>query len=220
MKGRVVTGIILILVGIGFLLDQFAIISLKQLVATWWPVILIIIGLIQFFNRMNSSFITGLVFVAVGTVFLMYTLFSVNVFKIAFPVIIIVVGIALIFTKQDKQEEKVQRMSNEVDTFAFFGEVHVASKGTVYTNRSVGALFGSAKIDLRETKFDADATIEVTAIFGTVTIIVPPHIDIKFSGVPIFGSFEDRTNSRAENMTNVTLLCRSTVVFGTVEVIQ
>ncbi len=37
-------GILLIIFGIGFLLEQFNIINFSMILSTWWPLILIIIG--------------------------------------------------------------------------------------------------------------------------------------------------------------------------------
>jgi sulfite exporter TauE/SafE len=47
MNGRKVFGSILILLGIGFTLQQLDLIEFSSILSSWWPLLIIIIGLIQ-----------------------------------------------------------------------------------------------------------------------------------------------------------------------------
>lgn len=218
MSGRIIVGAIFIGLGFGVLLDQLDVIHFSQIISTWWPLILVIIGIVQLFSRTNSSVISGLIFIAVGIMFLLHTLFEMNVMKFMFPFIFIVVGLSIIFSKR---AEKRQDISKRRETFALFAETNAVNNANPFTDSSVGAIFGSAKIDLREATFaDASAEIETTAIFGNVTIMVPSHVRVEFTGVPILGSFEDKTRFQAADGEKVTLTCKSFIVFGSVEVIS
>jgi hypothetical protein len=53
MKGNVVAALVLIVVGTLFLLNNlgFTNLSLGRLITTWWPAILVVVGLGLLFNR-------------------------------------------------------------------------------------------------------------------------------------------------------------------------
>jgi uncharacterized membrane protein YhhN len=53
MKGNVVAALVLIVVGTLFLLNNlgFTNLSLGRLISTWWPAILVVVGLGLLFNR-------------------------------------------------------------------------------------------------------------------------------------------------------------------------
>ena len=56
MNGKYFWGIILIIIGGGFLLEQFDIITFGEIFRLYWPSILILIGLIGLFDRSSSKF--------------------------------------------------------------------------------------------------------------------------------------------------------------------
>lgn len=53
MKGHIIAALVLIIVGTLFLLNNlgFTDLSLGRLISTWWPAILIVVGLGLLFNR-------------------------------------------------------------------------------------------------------------------------------------------------------------------------
>jgi hypothetical protein len=53
MKGNAIAALVLIIVGTLFLLNNlgFTNLSLGRLISTWWPAILIVVGLGLLFNR-------------------------------------------------------------------------------------------------------------------------------------------------------------------------
>ncbi|HJW47673.1 MAG TPA: DUF5668 domain-containing protein [Lysobacter sp.] len=53
MKGNIVAALVLIVVGTLFLLNNlgFTNLSLGRLISTWWPAILVVVGLGLLFNR-------------------------------------------------------------------------------------------------------------------------------------------------------------------------
>lgn len=56
MKNRSFFGVILVLLGIGFLLEQFNIISFSNILSTFWPIILIIIGINIIFSKNRGNY--------------------------------------------------------------------------------------------------------------------------------------------------------------------
>lgn|SRR5690625_4397868 len=218
MHGRIIVGAIFIILGFGFLLDQVNVIDFSQIVSTWWPLVFVVIGIVQLFQRSNSSVISGLIFIVAGVAFLSSILFNVNITKFILPFVFIVVGLSVMFSKRTKKRRDV---SAKKETFALFAEANTVNNANPYTKSSVSAVFGSAILDLREAVFvDSIVEIEATAVFGNVTIFVPSYVQVEFSGVPILGSFEDKTRFVANDNEKVTLTCKSFIMIGSIEVIS
>lgn len=101
MKGKLFWGIALILIGVGFLVEQFYSISFNQIFKMYWPSILILMGLMNFLDRKSSKF-GNMVLVFIGAVLQidkLNLLGNVNVFKLIWPIILILLGLKIIFSK-------------------------------------------------------------------------------------------------------------------------
>src|SRR5699024_1510659 len=104
MSGRIWIGLLFLLFGFGFLLHQADIINLPQLFSNWWPLLLIIIGMIQLLNRRHSSGSSGFLLLIIGLLFLLNQWLDLNVTAYIWPLIFIIIGVVIIFTrgKRDK----------------------------------------------------------------------------------------------------------------------
>src|SRR5699024_11813016 len=69
--GRSLIGVILLVFGVGFLLQQADIVDFDKLLTNWWPLILIIIGFVQLAYRRHSSVVSGMLFIVVGGLLLL-----------------------------------------------------------------------------------------------------------------------------------------------------
>ncbi len=65
MNGRKVFGSILILLGIGFTLQQLDLIEFSSILSSWWPLLIIIIGLIQIATNSVSK-LGGTIIIFIG----------------------------------------------------------------------------------------------------------------------------------------------------------
>ncbi|MCK9443632.1 MAG: DUF5668 domain-containing protein [Tissierellaceae bacterium] len=101
MKGKFFWGIALILIGIGFLMEQFYAISFSQVFKMYWPSILILIGIINFLDRKSSRF-GNIVLILIGVVLQvdkLNLLGGINIFKLIWPIVLILLGLKIIFSK-------------------------------------------------------------------------------------------------------------------------
>jgi hypothetical protein len=80
-------------------------------------------------------------------------------------------------------------------------------------------VFGGSEIDLMQADINGTATLEVTAIFGGATLIVPSNWAIKSEAVTIFGGISDKRKfaALAEPATK-TLVLKGTMIFGGMEI--
>lgn len=109
--GRVVGGLVLISIGVLFLLNMTGItdISIGYLFATFWPVFLIIAGLMHLANggRHGSNFIGSIVLLAIGGYFLLRNMDIISLdpgsfFKFFLPFMLIVAGVYVMFKPRRK----------------------------------------------------------------------------------------------------------------------
>lgn len=80
-------------------------------------------------------------------------------------------------------------------------------------------IFGGSEIDLTQADMATPAVLEVTAIFGGATLIVPSNWAIKSEAVTIFGGIGDKRKIAplTESPTK-TLVLKGTMIFGGMEI--
>ena len=73
---------------------------------------------------------------------------------------------------------------------AIFGGVARRGQWVVPTRYLIKAVFGGVDLDLREARLESqEVTIESKAVFGGVSIVVPPDVTVIMEGTGIFGGF-------------------------------
>lgn len=197
MSGRIWLGVLFLLFGFGFLLHQADIIDLSQLLSNWWPLILIIIGVVQLINRKHSSASSGLLFLLIGLLFLLNQWLDLDLIAYIWPLIFIIIGIVIIFARVKR--DKSFHTANDLDTFVLFSGAEINSQSQTFQGGSVTAILGGAEIDLRDAVIIDGASIDLTTVLGGVEMKVPDNVRVEISGVPILGGWEDKTRVRIEN---------------------
>lgn len=218
MAGRVWIGILLIVFGIGFLLNQMEVVNLSDVLSTWWPLFLILIGFIQMSNRTRSSLVTGLLFILIGGLLLANQWVEVNLGIFILPAILIIVGVVFLFPKT--HYEKRADTKDTIDSLVLFSGNELQSQSQNFRGGSVIAVFGGSEIDLRDVVISEEgATIDLTTVFGGAEIAVPDNVQVEISGIPIFGGWGNKTRRHSgatEELPVLKLKC--VVIFGGVEV--
>jgi predicted membrane protein len=113
MKEKYFFGIVLIIVGLGLFLEQLNLISFGNLISLYWPVILIILGLVGLFDRKSSKFWNGTL-ILVGSMLQINRLglLDVNVFGFVVPIILIMLGLKVLMPKNEDNKDS-KNDSNE-----------------------------------------------------------------------------------------------------------
>ncbi|WP_106495774.1 LiaF transmembrane domain-containing protein [Lentibacillus sp. Marseille-P4043] len=216
MSGRVWLGLFFLLFGFGFLLHQGNIIDLSQILSVWWPVILIIIGIIQLFNRTYSSTVSGFVFLLVGVFFSVNQWFDLNLIAYFWPLIFIFIGIVIIFTRFKRG--KTPHTGENLNTFVLFSGTEIKSQSKNFQGGSVVSILGGAEIDLRDAVIAEGASLDFTSVLGGVSIIVPENVHVELSGIPILGGWEDKTRNLVKKEDAVVLKLNCITVLGGAEI--
>lgn len=191
---RLLTGVLLLVAGVLFLLDVAEYVDAWGIVDDWWPVALIAFGLVSLVGPARSVIGGGIVTV-IGVILLIASvdILPVDAGDIFFPLVLIAIGLGLMFVRAGYRGGGDP--DNTVTGFAMFGGQEIVSRADRFTGGSVTAIFGGATLDLRQARIDPDgARIETFAAFGGVDVVVPRGSRVTVSGMPVFGAVEDKVD--------------------------
>ena len=145
------------------------------------------------------------------------------IWKLAFPVILIVIGLSLIFKdvfgdKISSEIKKLNENNNSKNSYcATFGGQNVNFDEEKFTGADVTAIFGGVKLDLKNAIIDQDVVINASAIFGGIDIYVPKNVKVKTKSVPIFGGVNNKANISPDEKSH-TIYINGTAIFGGIEI--
>ena len=216
MSGRLWIGSFFLLFGFGFLLHQADVIELGELLSTWWPLLFVIIGIIQLINRTHSSAGSGLLFILIGVFLLVNQWFDMNLITYLWPLIIIFIGIIIIFTRF--KHEETAHSDNSLNTFVLLSGAEIKSQSKDFQGGSVTTILGGAEIDLRGAVIADGASLDFTSVLGGVSVIVPENVQVEISGLPILGGWEDKTRNHGEDEDVAVLKLNCLTILGGAEI--
>jgi predicted membrane protein len=193
MNARYFFGILLILIGAAYILDSFNVFSAGFFLHLWWPVLIIALG-VFLLSRARHSFLSGLFVTVVGILLLASHLDIVpNFWSLFWPLIIIILGLWLVTSKFVHRRPKATDTS-DIDFVAIFSGSNERVVTDNFKGGSISTFFGGIELDLRGSGLSPEgATLDITAAFGGVEIIIPNNWKILSSGLPLLGGFANKT---------------------------
>jgi predicted membrane protein len=214
MNSKLIFGSLLVLLGLGFLVEEFTGWDFGKLVGQLWPLVLVVVGGYGWIKA-NFQDIGSLVVLTLGAVFLLFTVdvLEQSAWEYVWPVVLIVIGLHVLLPRTRK---KGGSSDSQIDYFAAFGgrEDKVHSKD--FQGGQIVSLFGGVELDLSQAQMQQEEVeLEVASAFGGSALKVPKTWKVVINGMPIFGGWEN--NTEPENP-DKTLSIKATVVFGGVEV--
>lgn len=234
-RNHIWTGLFLLAIG-GLALAR----SMGVPVPNWlfsWQMLLVAIGL---FIGFKKGFRDGGWFVPI----IVGGFFMVNEFVLQgelrrhiWPMILIVLGAFFIFRprkscfgtpkkKDGIEAETITPLSEEsytqddiIDSTNIFSGTKKVILSKNFKGGEIVNIFGGSEIDLTQADITTAAVLEVTAIFGGATLIVPSNWAIKSEAVTIFGGIGDKRKiiPSADSPTK-TLVLKGTMIFGGMEI--
>lgn len=220
--GRILLGLVVISIGVLFLLDSAGVLDAGDAIGHWWPVAVVVLGLLQLAQRPSS--LTGpLLLIVAGGVLLLFTTDAVqgNAWDYIWPLAVIAAGIMVLrhWRGAGALPAGVDRDDTIVAT-GIFGGPSVASASQQFHSASLTAIFGGVTLDLRHATPGSDgATITATAAFGGIDILVPRGWRITTSSTPLFAGVEDKTDTSSELAEDApTLHVDALALFGGIEI--
>lgn len=216
MNTRLVLGLVLIVIGAGAVADLAGAWDFSGFAGTWWPVLLILLGLAQLVSRSGRSVGPAIVIV-VGAFLLLRNLDVIRPGwgRYVWALAALALGLALVLGSLRAGRRPRATKAPRLQRFAAFGgfEERVASRA--FEGGDVTVVFGGADIDLLEASLAPDAALGVTAVFGGITVLVPPGTNVDLHATPLFGGVENKVEGSPDGPT---LRVDALAVFGGVEV--
>jgi predicted membrane protein len=227
---RIILGLLFIFIG-ALLLLRLTNINLPFDIPSFlftWPMILIAFGLFFVITRENRT--TGIILLAIGTVFLLKFELDVSmrvILQFAIPVILLIAGITLLFPRTYRKKKRVfTREINDMDNN--LEAVHILSGGTRiiksenFTGGEVVCILAGSEIFFKETNLAKGVNIlNVTCIFGGCEIYVPDEWIIRTETTTIFAGVEDKRhniNSGLQPDPDKVLTIKGTLLFSGLEI--
>lgn len=219
---KIIWGSVLIAAAVIIALNSFNVIDFDIFFDGWWTLFIIIPSLAGLFEKGKTT--ESLVGLGFGVLFLLWAQDIINfdiIWKIAFPLVIAVIGIKMIVSsvRKDKTHKIYEKMKSEgraaQNGAAIFSGTEMDFSNVVFDGADLTAIFGGVECDLRNAIIDRDTVIKVCVIFGGIDIQVPDNVRIVTNITSVFGGTEVNKNNTAGVHT---IYIEGMCIFGGVEV--
>ncbi|GKX30657.1 hypothetical protein SH1V18_31370 [Vallitalea longa] len=221
MKRRNLLGILIIAIGIIILLGRLDIIESDNIFSTYWPIIIIAIGLVNLFDKYGSKTLATILII-VGVVFQLKELEleileDVPIGEFIFPAIVIIVGLYFIIPKKKGSRKKISSLDS-LDSICLFSGYDIVNDSRNFQGGNLVTAFGGIDIDLTHANISESkpVIIDTFVAFGGIDIKVPNDWKVEIKGLPLFGGWENETKRDID--TNKVLVIKCVIMFGGLDV--
>jgi predicted membrane protein len=220
--GRIFWGLALVLIGALFLLDRLGMHDFGYYISRYWPVLIILTGLSILINSGFRRPLAGFIIIGVGVVFQLRELdiLEYDIWHYVWPAVIILIGLSLLIRPRvrhwDGQAPSISQADLDV-AGVFYGMKRRIDAPNFRGGRAT-AVFGGVDLDFTAAGLEGGkATLEATAIFGGIEIIVPRDWRVVVDGTPILGGIDEKQSTPTGDPKG-TLYIKGTAIFGAVTV--
>ncbi|MBO9591966.1 MAG: hypothetical protein J7599_03590 [Niabella sp.] len=232
-QGHIWVGLFLVLIGVVYLLKRMGFIFPDFMLS--WQMFLIVLGIFIGFRK-NFQGPGWLILILVGSLFLVNEFFLFNALrKFIFPIALIGAGLFFILRPKKTYEFITQdpntgdptgkrtyrgSISNEdiIDATSIFGGTKKKVLSKNFRGGDMVNVFGGSEIDLLQADISGTAVLEVTAILGGATLLIPSHWNVVSEAVAILGEVKDKRVSMGNVDTTKTLVLKGTVILGGIDI--
>jgi hypothetical protein len=220
LSPRLVLGLFLVGAGALLVLDRLGIFDADPL-WEYWPVILIVLGLLKLFGPASHNRGGGVVLLGIGSWFLIDNLTTIDLdFGDIFPLVVLLIGVSLVVgaLSSPRPPRGGADGGATVDGLAILGGIARTNNSQSFRGGSATAIAGSCEIDLRQAAITGgEAVIDTFAWWGGIEILVPETWTVDLRGTAILGSFEDLTRPPVGGSTQ-RLVIKGMAIMGGVEI--
>jgi len=219
--GRLLLGCSIVALGILFLLDSAGSLDAGLVIDHWWPLVIVAAGLFTLAER-PPSVLRGALLVAAGALLLLFStnVLDDNAWDYVWPAAIVVAGAVILLRWSGRAIPRGANPEDVVRSTAIFSGSKLVSAARQFRGAWLTAIFGGITLDLRDAELAAEgASVNATAAFGGIDILVPRGCRISVRSTPIFGGVDDKTDhSQAPSADAPTLYVDAVAVFGGVDI--
>lgn len=198
---RILWGIVLIAAGVLLGINAFDLLEFDLFFDGWWTLFILVpsvIGLLTDKDKWGP--LIGLLF---GVFFLLceWDILAFDLlWKLALPIVAVLIGLRLIFGKHRKTAVPPQMNVNvnvsQTTTdgsrcVAIFSGQEMVYDGNPFTGADAVAVFGGVDIFASTAVITSDCRLNVAAVFGGVDVYLPTDVNVEITSGGIFGGVEN-----------------------------
>lgn len=223
-------GLFLVAIGLFILLDRLDFYNFGDLISTWWPLILIYIGIHNLY-RGNTRSSGSYLLIGIGIFFLLHTLdlFDTDIIHTWWPALLILIGFAIIFnalkrkTNSEMPQDSfttVEGTEDMLNNSVFLSGSEIRTMSQNFKGGKVTVVLGGSKIDLRQAILSPEATLDIMVLLGGCELIVPYEWDLDIQAQAILGGIEDKRLRQSQPPGTVAPILRitGTAILGGIEI--
>ncbi|GAB3392150.1 cell wall-active antibiotics response protein [Massilia agri] len=226
VKSQIVLGVLVIVMGLLFLLDNLDILDMHRAIS-FWPMVFIIAGVVKLYDTQSrGGQLLGACLVGLGVLIILdrMDIIDFNV-RTMWPLFFIGFGIYTIYRARTGRRliqidgvkgEQDLKGEGVVDIMAVLGGFERRVYTPAFRGGEITAIMGGCALDLRNSSIEGEAVVNVFAFWGGVTMKVPPDWTVVLNGTPIMGGFEEKTARPPDNSKR--LIVQGYAIMGGVEV--
>ena len=208
-------GVAIVAIGaIGLLRGMgFVDLSLNDLFSTWWPLVIVGVGLAALISA-PRAWLGPTVVIAVGVLFQLdrLDLLAGSAGDFLWPLAIMVIGLSILTSRGAQGTDDTTINATAV----WWGAVRRTTSQR-FSGGSLTAIMGGIDVDLREADIVGGADLSVFTVWGGVEIKVPPTWRVQVNGLQLLGGWTDKTSQPLDPAAPV-LRVHVTAIMGGVEI--
>ena len=215
---RNLTGVVIMAIGAGALLDVLNVITFWSWFGSWWPLLFIVAGGFIALGDWRRNYLWSLLLVIIGVALTLRLneVIDFNIGNLIVPVVLIFVGASFLINASHRN--KVATGTNDTDDVSvIFSGSESKNKSKDYQGGKVTSIFGGVVLDLRDAKITKEATLDIVALCGGVELRVPRDWRVVSKISPIAGGVENKSEGSDDHKGPV-LTLTGTVTLGGVEI--
>lgn len=221
MALRNIIGLILVFLGAAYLLDRLEIFIFDNIFSDWWPLLLVAVGVINISgNKRSVTF--SLMMIFFGVIILIDNLGYLpgSMWDIIWPVMLVILGISLLTSSTRRKKALKGSLKDLVNITTVFSGNEEKVESKEFRGGIITTIFGGTELDLRYAGISSEGCeLDITTVFGGVTIIVPENWRLHTSGTPFLGALENKTmNAFEPDDDSPVLNIHYFVMFGGIEI--
>jgi predicted membrane protein len=222
-QGRIFWGLLLIVLGVLFLLDQMHRLDFGDLVGRYWPVVFILIGISILLSNNFKNVGSGIFFILFGAFFLLVRMriFDQTVWHFVWPLAIIGVGFWILLRPSlSWNKKKIPEMTaDDLNISQVLSGTSRKVESQNFKGGKAEVVLGSAEVDFRGARLSGgQATLLLSVVLGSIELTVPHEWQVVLEGTPVLGSMDSRKKTIPDAEKTGTLFIKGSAVLGSIEV--
>ena len=222
-QSRIFWGLIFIVIGVLFLLDQMGEIDVGHILSRYWPAIFIVIGVSMLIANDFKSSGPAVFFILFGAFFLLMDMkiFDRPLWHYFWPLLIIGVGVwTLVRPARAGDKKKIPELTaDELRVSQVFSSSARRVESPSFKGGSAEVVLGSAEIDLSAAGLEGgQASLSLSAVLGSIVLLVRPEWQVVIEGTPILGSIEQKRRQPSDAQRTGMLRINAAVVLGSLHI--